>query len=71
MPEPSHEDAFGTAIPPLDPSVTGSTKRAEPLRALQPDILGRVFELYRKGDVSGGDRLSEGLQDPVERRLAA
>jgi soluble lytic murein transglycosylase len=71
MPEPSHEDAFGTAIPPLDPSVTGSTKRAEPLRALQPDILGRVFELYRKGDVSGGDRLSEGLQDPVERRLGA
>jgi len=63
MQEPSHEDELGAVGPPPDPSITGSTK--------QPEILARVFELYRKGDVSGGDRLREGLVDPVERRLGA
>ena len=67
----SHDDELGTVSRPPDPSITGSTKRAETLRALQPEILGRVFELYRKGDVSGGDRLREELLDPVERRLGA
>jgi soluble lytic murein transglycosylase len=71
MPEPSHEDELGAVGPPPDPSITGSTKGAQTLRALQPEVLARVFELYRKGDVSGGDRLSEGLLDPVERRLSA
>src|SRR5690349_13594423 len=71
MPKPSHEDELGTVSRTPDPSFTGTTKRAEPLRALQPEILGRVFELYRKGDVSGGDRLREELLDPVERRLGA
>src|SRR6478735_9750774 len=71
VPETSHEDELGAVGPPPDPSITGSTKRAETLRALQPEILGRVFELYRKGDVSGGDRLREELLDPVERRLGA
>src|SRR4051794_9025762 len=66
-----HQDELGTVSPLPDPSVTGSTKRAEGRPAVQPEILGRVFELYRKGDVSGGDRLSEGLRDPVERRLGA
>jgi peptidoglycan lytic transglycosylase len=67
----SHDDELGTVSRPPDPSITGSTKRAETLRALRPEILGRVFELYRKGDVSGGDRLREELLDPVERRLGA
>jgi hypothetical protein len=32
--------------------------------------LGRVIELYRKGDTKGGDRLKNELSDPVERKLS-
>jgi len=32
--------------------------------------LGRVIELYRRGDTKGGDRLKNELSDPVERKLS-
>src|SRR4051794_21370166 len=70
-PEPAQQDELGAVSSPPDRSVTGSTNRTELPRPLQPEILGRVFELYRKGDLAGGDRLREGLLDPVERRIAA
>jgi soluble lytic murein transglycosylase len=70
-PEPIHDGQLGAVSAPRDLSITGSTKPPEPVRPLQPEILGRVFELYRKGDLAGGDRLREGLLDPVERRIAA
>jgi soluble lytic murein transglycosylase len=86
-PEPSHEDeskaqplsplepppseaGVATVSPPPGSSIVGSTERAETVPALSTE-LGRIIELYRKGDVAGGDRLKEGLQDPVERQLAA
>jgi soluble lytic murein transglycosylase len=86
-PGPSREDEFkAQPLIPLEPppseasvassplpgsSIVGSTERAETVPALPSENLGRSIELYRKGDVAGGDRLREGLLDPVERRLGA
>ena len=49
----------------------GSSLRDETQPAVPSENLGRRIELYRKGDMASGDRLNEGLLDPVERRLAA
>src|SRR3954470_5014575 len=69
-PPPSEADVDAVGPPP-DNSIAGSSPPDETLRAVQSEILGRVFELYRKGDVASGDRLRQGLLDPVERRLGA
>ena len=34
------------------------------------NAVGRVIELYRKGDTKGGDRLKNELSDSVERKLS-
>src|SRR5215213_2698281 len=34
------------------------------------DALRRAIELFRKGDMAGGDRVQAGLTDPVERSLS-
>ena len=34
------------------------------------DALRRAIELFRKGDMAGGDRAKAGLTDPVERSLS-
>ena len=34
------------------------------------DALRRAIELFRKGDMAGGDRVKAGLTDPVERSLS-
>jgi len=48
----------------------GSTGREDPPPNLSFTALGRAIELYRKGDMTGGDRAKSELTDPVERRLS-
>jgi hypothetical protein len=69
--EPPPGEAGLANSPPPGSSIVGSTERAETVPALPSENLARSIELYRKGDVAGGDRLREGLLDPVERRLTA
>ena len=68
---PPSEVGVGAVGPPPHVSIAGSSLPDETQRGVQSETLGRVFELYRKGDMASGDRLNEGLLDPVERRLAA
>lgn len=52
---------------PAEPEASASSDAPAP-----PDLapLRQVIDLYRRGDVAGGDRLKAALNDPAARRLA-
>ena len=68
--EPQRVDPLGAEPPPVEAGVAAGTTGPE---ASPPNpavtALGRAIELYRKGDMTGGDRVKSELLDPLDREL--
>ena len=57
---------------PREPGVAGAGATGPEAAPPNPAVtaLGRAIELYRKGDMTGGDRVKSELPDPLDRELS-
>ena len=57
-------------MPPAAESPRPDALGVDAMPDASDDALRRSIELFRKGDMAGGDRVKAGLTDPVERSLS-
>src|SRR5215203_3370285 len=70
--EPQRLDPLGAEPPPVSAGVASAGTTGPEAAPPNPAVtaLGRAIELYRKGDMTGGDRVKSELPDPLDRELS-
>ena len=70
--EPQRLDPLGAEPPPVSAGVASAGTTGPEASPPNPAVtaLGRAIELYRKGDMTGGDRVKSELLDPRDRGLS-